>query len=319
MSTINKLLISLLMLSIITAIFPNSLAAQNNRRIRSRANVDAAKPALPYSIVIDPASNQRVEIILAVNTVTTVRCPETPGNLAIGNDAGLDQDKFKNGGYGFFLRPRQAGLSTNIVIDFNGKWTAEFYIKVVEVKGGARPGDFTGEVIIQKPNYQSELESALAGLSKSRAEVDRLQGRVSELETELKQQQQTKVEHNQIEVLKLVETYAQASYKPSPVVELAEGRARACQIGRAQRAGLGWLIVFEIENRAKEQLTISNARIDQYRVLTTSDNRQIPFKAKARIAFLIEPLEANGSEATLLPRQLNIVINGVSATLKITA
>lgn len=316
----------LLLTLTVTTLYPGQIMAQGKKRGKIHPNNEAIKPTLPYSVVIDPTSKKRQEVILAVNTVTTVRCPETPGNLAIGNDIGLDQDKFKNGGHGFFLRPTQAGLSTNIVVDFNGKWTAEFYITVVNVKDGARPGDFTGEVIIQKPGYQTALESAETELDKTREEATKLQGRVTALEQELKQQAQIKIDRDHLEILKLVETYAQGSYRQYPTIDLAGGRARVRQLDRAQRTEQGWIVVYEIENRAKEQLSLSDVKTDQYRVLTTSVNRQISPKVKARVAFLIEYPTSNGtvgiedtkdSSPAQTPKQLNVSISGDSATLKI--
>jgi uncharacterized protein YigA (DUF484 family) len=303
---------------------------------------------VPYTVVVDNKSSSQGQVItLAVNAVTNVICPETPINVSFGNDQDLDHGKYSNRGPGLYLRPRKAGLFTNVVVEFKDG-TIEFFINVVEVRGGAKSGNFTGEIVLQHTAYKNEVSCLEDQLETSKKEAGRLKEQIAELEKKASLQTQLqsqlaelkqKLVVDNTDLLKLLESSTQ-NYGQTMPVDFPGGHTRIRQIGRATKMEKGYVVILAVENRSGSQQTITQVRADNAQLTTTLNGARIlPAHTETHIALLIEPQSETKSSPLLMAvempnakpagkpdvnsnrkeiAQVTFVVNGATATVKVT-
>lgn len=316
-----KNVVTLLLLILIVVNNQSIALAQQGKKVASRVDKNISNRVeitgdinggnLPYVIEIDDKSAARGEVItLAANALTVFRCPETPLNIAFGNDIGIDRGTFKDGAPGFYLRPTLPGLFTNIVVEFPSG-PVSFFVRVLAIKDSARVGDFHGEVIIKGTLFINELAAARNELKKVHDENSQLKESVSRLTEKNNETMETKFTESDVEVLGLLEKTSLAAGKNEIEVKGRDVRIR--QLNRATRTERGWIVLFAVENKSKVRQSLSEVRFDNGKLISTlTEPRNIAPQSETRIALLIEP--ADGVAANMA---ITFVVSGIPIAVKV--
>lgn len=125
-------------------------------------------------------------ITLGVGAATRFQSQEKPTRLVIGNLTDIGVTKAGSSSwYGFYLRPVNGGITTNMFIEFASGATVMINLKTVDPKV-LRPGDYNSEVFVKTATMRDEM-------IKMRAENENLKNKVGNLEKSLKEKKPEEV------------------------------------------------------------------------------------------------------------------------------
>lgn len=113
-------------------------------------------------------------ITLAVGAATRFHSEEKPTRLVIGNLTDIGVTKAgSQGWYGFYLRPVNGGITTNMFIEFASGATVMINIKTVNPKT-LKPGDYNSEVFVKTAAVRDELISLRKDNDSLKTEIGKL-------------------------------------------------------------------------------------------------------------------------------------------------
>lgn len=301
-----------------------SIVAFGQAKTKRSKVVEAVKSEqkIPYSIDIgDDSGAKGITVILAVNNITTFKCPTPYLNIYPGNEnCGLGIKEGLRDKPTFYLTPTIPGVSTNLTVEFeDGPIT--FFIKVID-KQNAFLGDFNGEVNIrpvsnQKLKYEQEFEKYRSGVT---TELTNLKNKVADVQIKSDERVRSDRDTMELEVLKAVENiFSTISINESKAfTDGGNGRFRVWQIGKATKVGNNWLILFKIENRGKTEIAVDDIQVKDAKVkLRKNSTRKISAKNSGAIAILITPDTQSGS--SIIPSSISLTIDGISIAVKFDA
>lgn len=327
----------ILVLMLVTVIFPSNqmtLAQSKSSKSTKTATREAlsAINTIPYSLDVTEESTKKGLIItLAVEQVTIIRCPEEPLQVLFGNNEGIDVSETKPGRTEIYLRPRVPQINTNVVIEM-ASGPVMLYLRTIEIKGGAKVGQFTAEVMIKNSAYKEALIKVKDELEVAKKEIGELETKVTDLTNDLKTKEFTNCQEKKEDLLRLIENTQQFSQRVN-VVQALSGKVKISQIGRLQAIKGGFIVSVAIENKTNGFISIDSVNAQSFALLTTfvGNSRKIAAKSELKLSFLIE---TNSNTSTLdtvnisntenkveaeqnIPKDLTIVINQTPITLKI--
>lgn len=291
-----SLLFSMIMLVMFNGVVSevNNVFAQsrntNKSNKASKTNVETSPiNAIPYLIEVTEESTKKGLIItLAVEQVTIIRCPEEPLQILFGNNEGIDVSETKPGRTEIYLRPRVSSINTNVVIEM-ASGPIMLYLRTVEIKGGAKVGQFTAEVMVKNSAYKEALIKTRDELALAQKEIVDLKGTVDKLSIELKEKNIALCQEEKRDLLRIVEVSLQNKQKRN-IVSILGGKAKISQVGSLQRTSRGLLLNIAIENTAKDFLAINDISCVGANIVGNSiDNiRRVAPKSELNYSFLIE-------------------------------
>lgn len=327
-----KTLISIVLVILINSISINSIVFAQSRSKRkstkaSASEVSTAINTVPYTIEVTEESTKKGLIItLAVEQVTIIHCPEEPLQILFGNNEGIDVSETKPGRTEIYLRPRLAQINTNVVVEM-ASGPIMLYLRTMEIKGGAKVGQFTSEVVIKNSAYKEALVKAKEELEKANKEIVNLKGDIEKANVELKEKKQSLCQESKKSLVAIVENSLQFKEKRNSV-QLANGKGKVHQVGRLQRTNQGLLINVCIENSGKDFLSVDGISAQTGNVITNiiGNSRKVSPKAELNFSLLIEDTENSNStifadsnvQETNLANELTIIINQIPIKLKIS-
>lgn len=269
---------------------------------RTGKSTDARPRNLPYRVEIgegitDPAA----ELVLAIGRVTVLHCPEPPLQVLIGRPDGLALAESVEGSSSsdFYLRPAREGR-TNLIIEMKSA-SVHVGLRIVEIEGGARAGDFHGEVFVRLPRYRDECAANKARVPLLERDLSECRERFESLQNDLVRSSQIAIQQAEdraftdgLSAFELAATNGTKKFKGEQIGPLA-----VKQITRAARAGSGtWWVIVEIENKDKKQpvfiqaITAENSRL----YLSGAPVRALAAKEKLRVAIAIKPDARGGAQ-----------------------
>lgn len=350
-----SLLFSMIMMVLFNGVvFNNVVFAQsrNTNKPSKSSNVETSPiNAIPYLIEVTEESTKKGLIItLAVEQVTIIRCPEEPLQILFGNNEGIDVSETKPGRTEIYLRPRVSLINTNVVIEM-ASGPIMLYLRTVEIKGGAKVGQFTAEVMVKNSAYKEALIKTRDELALAQKEIVDLKSNVDKLSIELKEKNVALCQEEKRDLLRIVEVSLQNKQKRN-IVSILGGKAKIGQVGNLQRTSRGLLLNIAIENTGKDFLSINDISCVGANIVGNSiDNiRRVAPKSELNYSFLIElnqgsntnddfgvsaRVDANGvntsntsnpnnsfmdtkSSITNIPTELNLIVNQTPVKLKIS-
>lgn len=325
-------LITLLLSVILLVNFSNVFAQTKAKRRSTKASANEVVTAasnIPYSLEVTEESTKKGLIItLAVDQVTIIHCPEEALQILFGNNEGMDVSETKPGRTEIYLRPRLGQINTNVVIEM-ASGPVVLYLRTVEIKGGAKVGQFSSEIIIKNSAYKDALVQARGELEKSKQENATLRAESEKLSGQLKEKTITACQEGKKDLLRIVETALQIKDKRN-TVSILGGKAKLHQIGRMQRTSQGILVNIAIENIGKDYISIDDLTAQTGNVVTSgiTNNRKISPKSEINYSLLIEDSQNspnttsnsgnNVTEANNALSEITIVINQIPVKLKIS-
>ena len=319
------------LVSLILVVLCNSVvfAQTNGKRKSTKASANEAITAIntvPYSIEVTEESTKKgLVIILAVEQVTIIHCPEEPRQILFGNSEGIDVSETKPGRTEIYLRPRIPQINTNVVVEMESG-PIMLYLRTLEIKGGAKVGQFTSEVVIKNSAYKEALVKAKDLLDKANKEIASLKTDIEKASLELKEKNQSLCQEGKKDLVRIVETTLQFKDKRN-TVQIPGGKGKLHQIGRMQRTSQGLLVNIAIENSGKEFLSIDGISSQSGNILTNSigNTRKVSPKAELNFSFLIEDNQSStntvgdsNNQETNSVNELTIIINQTPIKLKIS-
>lgn len=343
----NKLKASILFCLVLIVLLNSvgvGFAQTNSKRKSTKANANEAITAattIPYSLEVTEESTKKgLVIILAVEQVTIIHCPEEPRQILFGNSEGIDVSETKPGRTEIYLRPRVAQINTNVVVEMESG-PIMLYLRTVEVKGGAKVGQFTSEVVIKNSAYKEALVKAKDELEKSNKEIVSLKADIEKVSLELKEKNQSLCQEGKKDLIKIVETSLQLKEKRNTVnIQTANTKAKIHQLGRMQRTNQGLLVNIAVENLGKDFISIDGISSQSGNIVTNAigNTRKVSAKGELTFTFLIEdnqssvPNGASDSSSNISPsvsptinnqeanltNELTIIINQTPVKLKIS-
>lgn len=278
--------------------------SENNATTQPGAN-------LPYRVEVgDGITPPGFIVTLAVGAFTVVRCPEPGLNLVFGNPADIEYQESVDGQrqYQLYLKPKRAGILMNVGIEMPSGFAA-FYVRSVAVRGGARVGDFNGEVVIRPSGYRDELARAAARVAELERRAAEAEARAAAAEAGATERVALTRSDAGREALTAIEGVMAALRSRRSPVKAERGRVRIAQVGATARAQRILWALFAIENRNSRSLVLEDVRAEGARVaLGNAGARQVAGRGSGRVAVRVE-FEAEA------PRQLTFVVNGANVTV----
>ena len=308
-----------------------SKSSRKSTKTATRETLTAIN-TIPYSLDITEESTKKGLIItLAVDQVTIIRCPEEALQILFGNSEGIDVSETKPGRTEVYLRPRVPAINTNVVIEM-ASGPVMLYLRTVEIKGGAKIGQFTAEVMIKNSAYKEALIKAKDELEVAKKEISDLETKINDLTGQLKTKEFTNCQENKQDLVRLIENTQQFSQRVNTVQTLS-GKVKISQIGKLQPVKSGFIVSVAIENRTNNFISIDSVNTQSFILLTTfvGNSRKIAAKSELKFSFLIESnsntstvdiVNVSSTENKLeteqdIPKELTIVINQTPVMLKI--
>lgn len=295
--------------------------AQKKKSTKSSAT-EAITSLIPYSLEVNEESTKKgLVITLATDRVTIIRCPEEPLQVLFGNSDGIDLNETKPGRTEIYLRPRVAEISTNLVVEM-ASGPVILYLKTVEIKGGARVGQFTSEVIIKNSAYKEALIGAKEELEKANNNINKLKEEITGLEGKLTEKNVSECQESKTDFLRIVESITQFNQIKN-IATVLNGKVKVSQIGKLQPVKQGYLLAISVENRDKDFIALEAVAVTGFEVLSTSigNSRKISPKAEGKFCFFIE-IPKNSISPTEnkenLPKEVTVIINQMPISLKIS-
>jgi hypothetical protein len=296
--------------------------------IGNRANVNSGDPMtspdsgvrgfLPFRVELgEGISNPRAEVVLAVKAVTVFHCPEPPMQVLIGDTTGLGLVESVEGQdrADFYLRPTKSGVRTNMWIEMPSA-TVHVGLRTIEVKGGARIGDYNGEVFVRLPGFREKAESARARAAVVEKELAECLIRQEQLKQEGEEgKRRIAAETESLMMDEILAVLATASFgsrrdsKPTRV-----GPALIWQVGSTARIGTRRLwVVLEIENRDKSRAhRVQELSAGGDYKVRTREGRLPPVEPgkRVRVAVMVERVSNNLADKEYALPKLNITVEG---------
>lgn len=309
-------------------------ATANEERLPTLTAPERGKPAkgkpsesrprnLPYRVEIGEGITQPgAELVVAIGRVTVVHCPEAPLQVLLGkpalfvsnpNDPGLPESVEGNSRSDFYLRPVRVGR-TNLVIEMMSA-TVDISVRIVEVDGGARVGDYHGEVYVRLPKYREDNAATRLRLTTVEKELAECGTQLQALKEETERSARQAEERAFIDGLAAFQAAASGVSKTFKAITVNSANVR--QVTSAVKTPTGsWWLVIEIENKDKSQtLFIQELGAERSRLYVSGGSlRGIGPKQKMRVAIALKP-GPQVSGAT--PPALSITIQGAKGTLTI--
>jgi hypothetical protein len=278
-----------------------------------------AQPAIerkPYTIEInEDSTRQGIVVTLAVGSFTVFRCPEPPTQILKGFPEAFYQKESAEGhnNSSVYLTATLPDVRTNIFLEMKSI-SIDIQVRTIAIKGGAQVGDYNGEVLIKPQRYNEDLAAARKELVQAKEEIAQLNTKITELGQEAQGKVIENTDKSALDFLSLLENNQQPIDKTA-AVDLAGGRIRVYQIGRAVKTAQGWVVLFQIENRSKELMTLDDIKVDHGNIKTNGTTaKRLNARQDARIALLIQPTQENEA-----PSQLSFVINGTATSVRLKA
>jgi hypothetical protein len=210
---------------------------------------------VPYQITVGDAPPERTRVVLAVGALTTVVTPEPVLQFTCGAPETLDvkQSDAKATVHALYLRPVKAAESVTITVEMAGGLVS-FFATVIQVKGGARAGNFSGEIQITPRFHQDALERLKADAAALNAKLLAAEQRALAAEYERTQARGAAVKAHadgaaagRREALALL----QRAPHPKPTRERRERGWRVALLGAPQPVADGVYLLFEIRHEGK--------------------------------------------------------------------
>lgn len=250
------------------AALPNISTGKKGRAGKRPGDITAASlgavGALPLRVEVSDLQADAT-ITLGVGAATRFQTQEKPTRLVIGNLTDIGVTKAGSSSwYGFYLRPVNGGITTNMFIEFASGATRMINLKTVDPKV-LRPGDYNSEVFVKTAAARDEL-------LRTRTENETLRTKLINLETALKQK---KPEEIAVPVKKITYEEMDAGMwnvleKSSGLIKNNSGFLKDAVIGKVQinvltplwetqkNQGYLWM---EISNKEKKAVSITKIEI----------------------------------------------------------
>lgn len=288
----------------------------NKSNKASKTNVETNPiNAIPYLIEVTEESTKKGLIItLAVEQVTIIRCPEEPLQILFGNNEGIDVSETKPGRTEIYLRPRVSSINTNVVIEM-ASGPIMLYLRTVEIKGGAKVGQFTAEVMVKNSAYKEALIKTRDELALAQKEIVDLKGNVDKLSIELKEKNIALCQEEKRDLLRIVEVSLQNKQKRN-IVSILGGKAKISQVGSLQRTSRGLLLNIAIENTAKDFLAINDISCVGANIVGNGiDNiRRVAPKSELNYSFLIELNQGSNNDDFGVSARVDASVTNLNAS-----
>ena len=290
---------------------------------------DARPRNLPYKVEVGEGITQPgAELIIAIGRVTVIHCPEAPLQVLLGkpalfinnpNDPGLPESVEGNTHTDFYLRPIRVGR-TNLIIEMKSA-TVDVSLRIVEVEGGARVGDYHGEAFVRLPKFREDsaatkqrLATVEGTLAECKASVLNLREEAERTKVLLPQQAEERAFIDGLAAFQAAAAGISKGYK-----SVSANSVNVRQVTKAVRTTSGsWWVVVEIENQQKGQtLFIQEISAERSRLYISGGSlRGIAPKEKLRVAVAIKP---GGQSGVNSPPALNVTVQGAKITLPLQA
>lgn len=315
-------LLAIILCILFSFLISSSNAFGQKKKSTKPTTTEAITSLVPYSLEVNEESTKKGLIItLATDRVTIIRCPEEPLQVLFGNSEGIDINETKPGRTEIYLRPKLAQISTNVVVEM-ASGPVVLYLKTVEVKGGARVGQFTSEVIIKNSAYKEALIATKEELQKANNNINTLKEEIKALESKLVEKSVSECQESKTSFLRIAESLTQFNQIKNTINTLG-GKVKVSQLGKLQPVKDGYLLTVLVENRDKDFVGFEALSITGFEVLSTSigNTRKISAKGEGKFCFFIEmPKDSiSGTEnKENLPKEAIVVINQTPVNLKIS-
>lgn len=250
----------------------------------------AATGALPLRVEV--SDNQpTAQITMAVGAATRYYCEEKPTRLVIGNleDIGVT----KAGTNGFYLRPVNGGVTTNMFIEFASGATVMVNLKTVSPKV-LKPGDYNSEVFVKTSAVRDEVGKLRKESEIFKTENAGLKAQVSKLSVEMQSERlKSDAKISEEELWKVIEASApNAKTGNSPIKGMQIDKLRMEVLTPVYEVRQGTAFLFlSAENKGKAEVLISSimlldakgavkSSVDELRV---APDKQLRFGLKLNI------------------------------------
>jgi hypothetical protein len=290
-----KLLIIIAIL--ISSLEPSLALTDEKKRTGSKEVAVTSEEKLPYRVLVGDNVSPDVVVTLATGAVTTLICPEPPVNFLSGHNEELGKresdDRASN--HALYLRPSRAGIFTNVIVEMKSG-TASFFVRTIDVPGGAKPGDFHREVVVRPTNYSDQIKE----LTERSAQLELSLSKAAEKEKELKKLvEDTKRKTDELvrvaeekktkESLTILERYMYPIQKPKPV---ESKMVRIRQVGIVWKDGEN-IATYELTNRsAKESIVVEYVSHDGgLNVVISTSQKEIQPNNTVRVAVRVDGTE----------------------------
>jgi hypothetical protein len=276
---------------------------------------------LEYQTVIGDKSPEETLVVLAVGYVTVFYTPEVAYQWHCGQRDKLEFISSDEGAEqtAIYLRPTMAFSTTNFVLEMPGG-TVSFLIKAVDIPGGARTGQFHGDVFVRPRFYQNELKrlktQALDASDKLKTSGEKLASalnRIKELEDhnhsawdEGLREGRESLQHDALRAMEI----SQRLLKSPQSFEIE--KVKLTQISEFYKGQTGYWVLLKIENTADSirKLETVQGEGDKY-VFAGEPYKEIGPKTRRVIAVYIEKSDTS-------PRAITLSVNGKHKVIPLT-
>lgn len=227
---------------------------------RNAAEIQNAQSALTGALPlrVEVSDNQpTAQITMAVGAATRYYCEEKPTRLVIGNleDIGVT----KAGTNGFYLRPVNGGVTTNMFIEFSSGATVMVNLKTVSPKV-LKPGDYNSEVFVKTSAVRDEMGKLRKENELFKTDNTNLKAQISKMSVDMQTEKlKSDAKISEAELWKVVEASSQIS-KSAPAikgVQIDKLRFEVLTPVYEVRPGTAFIFL-SAENKAKSEMVITS-------------------------------------------------------------
>jgi hypothetical protein len=207
---------------------------------------------VPYQITVGDAPPERTRVTLAVGALTTIVTPEPVLQFTCGAPETLDvkQSDAKATVHALYLRPVKAAESVTITVEM-ASGLVSFFATIVQVKGGARAGNFSGEIRVTPQFHVDALQRLKADAAALREKLLAADQRALQAEYERTQARGAAVKaaaDGAAAVRRETLTLLQRAPHPKPTRERRERGWRVALLGAPLAVADGAYFLFELRH-----------------------------------------------------------------------
>lgn len=251
------------------ALWPDQANAQRlaGKRTKQVLRTTDAPTGLPYQVIVGDRPAEQTIITLAVGSLTTILTPEATLQFHLGHreQLGLSMSHGRAPQHAIYLRPMAARPVTNAVIEMPSG-SVSFFLRVVDVRGGARAGQFNGEVLVKPPFYADNLRQLTGTITELDVKLRQAEQRIREAEKRATEAVATAerswdegVRVGRFEGLVVLEAAA-TPLKKKRSTEL--DRLKITQVSPLVEGTEGFFALFEVKNRSSRTRRIERVESD---------------------------------------------------------
>jgi hypothetical protein len=293
-----------------------SIGTHASNKENSKTTAPISSVHLNYRITVGEKPAETTEIVMAVGKVTTLYIPDQWLNWHCGYRELIEynQSDQRASQNAIFLRPRIEFATTNFVLELpNGN--ISFLIRAINPTGGAKPGQYHGEVIIKSPSYVNELKQ----LSNKVAELDKKLNVAIEhkllaekrADEAIKQSERAKAEgltKGRIEGARTLERVV-PDLKKGKSIEVE--KLKVSQLGQSVRTPSGFYLIFEMQNRASSPKKLEQVEVEQGRAYLGSEEVRALMKGERNVVGVyIEGMK-------VIPRAVVFTVDGKQVSVPV--